>query len=106
MILTPLYSRIAIPWQVQCPHGDHVIPDLLTELLDTTDKKSLLKGEAALLCPICTQPVTYAGSFLGDLRDGTGLPLVYWSEVRWERFPVFEQQERVRRIPRLRELLV
>jgi hypothetical protein len=82
-----------------------VIPDAYAELFQPPEAKQIGRGQAAMLCPLCGNPITFPSGWHGDAADVTGLPLFHWSRSIWDRYSRQRQEEVKQRIADVEQYL-
>jgi hypothetical protein len=95
------------PHFVPCPNGQHdPIIDMYSELLETDDQMAVANGLAAMVCPLCTGKMYWPLTFRNDPAPApAGIPVVYWSLAKWNRWSPDDQQAALSRVPNLTRFL-
>jgi hypothetical protein len=98
---------MANPHFVPCPNGQHdPIIDMYSELLEPSDQVAVANGQAAMVCPACGEKMYWPLTFLKDPASApVGMPVVYWSLARWNRWAPDDQQTALSRVPNLMRFL-
>jgi len=60
MKLLTAYSRVAIPWESECPQCTQQVKDWKVEWLEESEQKEVLSEQANIDCPLCRQPVAFS----------------------------------------------
>jgi hypothetical protein len=80
MRLTSFYRRLAMPQFEICPQCGRKVTDFFFEWLLQKDQQKILRGEAAMDCPLCRRAVGYPKGTL--IKPWVSLPILLRDQNR------------------------
>ena len=97
-----------MPWDVLCPFGEngiHRILDAYSELFEDEAKLQIFNGLAAMKCPVCANPWKFPKGWFSNPVSGEGLPVLYWSKRKWDRYDEARKDEIRQRVSNVEQYL-